>query len=122
MKILLRLVTVWLGALLLPPVVFLAWHFVSVAPPTTMKSVVATSVLVLVLIAYVVVGLFGIHRLWHLKESGRRTTLGILAVLLLLFLLGALQRRTIAGVAVPLLLTGTAVAILVSPSARRLCA
>jgi hypothetical protein len=85
-------------------------------------AVSATIVLVLLLLAYTGLGLFGIHRLWHLKESGRRTTLAILSVLLLLFALGALQRRNATGVAVPLLVTGTAVAILLSPPARRTCA
>jgi hypothetical protein len=123
MKALLRLISVWLGVFVLIPMLFLAWHFVGIRPAaaSTLRDTATAIAVASVMLAFIALGVLGMHRLWHLRESGRRITAALLAVWLALFVVIAVQAGSAGGVIRLLIVNAAAIAILLSPAAKRTC-
>ena len=83
MRALLRLIVLCLGLFVLVPLLFLAWHGVGLRPKDgwTALRAAGTAGFVLVLLAFIAVGIFAMHRLWHFKNAGRIAAAGLFGIL-----------------------------------------
>lgn len=123
MKLLLRFIAVWLAVFVLVPFLFLAWHlaFIGRVGAVEWITVAKLGVLAALLVGFIGLGTFAIHRLWQLKESGRWAAVASFTIVLGFMLAGTLVRGAgppsigaVAYAAWPL-------AVLLLPSARRAC-
>jgi hypothetical protein len=122
MRVVLRIVAVWLCVFVLVPFLFLSWHVAAIGRAREASAAVVCKAVAVVAVccAFILVCVFAAHRLWGYRESGRRVGAAVFGVLLLASVFGALWSHSYLAVR-GLAYTGIPLAILVSPSCRRAC-
>lgn len=113
---LLRTISVAIGILVLLPFLFLAWHVIDLARRPSPRALL----IVVPLVAFIGLSVFAMHRLWHLKQSGRWAALGVFGLVLAAWVATYLSGMGLSLFA--LTITVGSIAILLSPQARRVCA
>ena len=120
MRVVLRIVALWLSLFILVPFLFLAWHFAGMrrSPTSTALELGKAIGLSAAVLAFILLGVFAIHRLWHFRESGRRAAAAVFGIVLLTLIAGQGIRSLSVTSA---LYAGLPLLILLSPPAKRAC-
>jgi hypothetical protein len=121
-KVLLKVIAVWLALFVLVPLLFLAWHALDIGRSTTSwADIVKIGAIVAALVAFIGLGTFAVQRLWHLQESGRWAAVACFVIILAFMLVLPVLTGTADVSVISMLYAGWPLFLLLSPPARRAC-